>query len=586
MFPVSNDYRAMMGTHKIASRIEMTITSDFHVEELTDKHLLDNSVTINWRAANNRDFNLGSCYFAILKFSTVNAGFGHGGLDPATVTLTAFFETEDGEEEIPLGVFRADKVKEHTKTVSWECVDDMVLFDKTVEDETSGTAYWLFNHFCTKCGVTLGSTLNEINNMVNAQETYYIDPRVVLTYRDAMFYVASLIGAFCAIGRDGKLYVKQFHMTSDLTITTNRSKEETVSGLCRFKGVECRFLAEQNFYPYKYVVDNRVGTVLDLGDIPIVMDTEAKKNALLKNLFDNMLVYYEWEMCNIRIVGDPSIEAGDTITYVGTNGSSHIHLLTSVTYELKGDSTLLSEGQDTLANSVSSSRKRSAQYAEASSEEAQVVTVTYTNAMPVSIEGGDNDMLSLLRFVTNKEVTTIFGAELPIYSDGEGLITLTYANSGIEGDVVKARLHEGYNLVTLVNHMHYDANSIVNLTLEAVTSGIGQGDAPDITIDAGAIKTYVFAQGISGEAAWDGIIVLDDDIDISITPITSDEITDAVSVELINVVRATLTDGVHANIERLRTIVDEPGNAVTITLEYVDVCFCGNDLFAGDGGLL
>lgn len=511
---VSNEYKAMMRGRQVSSRIHVVILSGDSSVTLTDGDIVKGSWNVNWRSSNNRSFSLGTCYATSLSFSSFVSVEPEIDGESIMVIPTMIYKVGNSEESIPLGQFTCDSPKVFSKTTSYDCIDRMIAFDKRVEARFSGTPYNALVYICQKCDVEFGLTQQQVANMINSTQLLVIDPAQVNTYRDALSYISILLGGYCIMDRLGKLVVRQFHTSPDLEIPKHRRITTTFGGYktC-FCGVKCRFLAEQNFYPYASIDEEAEGLILDLGDIPIIEDTENVKKRLLGNIHD-LLSHIEYYPCDIEMVGDPSIEAGDMIVTKDRYGVDRNIILTSVSYGWRASGQIVSEGGNPKLENVSTLQKRQAASQDAAAKAAAIVTGTYVNAIPFTIGGSSSEIITDLKFVTNKDLTAIFGASIPLVSDGDGILEITYDDSGILGDVVKVMIHEGDDLVTLVNHLFYYANSVVNLHLRAKTYGINGGDAPTVTIAVDKIRSYIFAQGIETEAAWDGIIVIDEDVHV------------------------------------------------------------------------
>ena len=130
--PVTQAYKNMMKGRSIINRIEMTITSGSQTYNLTDDDIVKGSLSINWRSSNNRDFSLGTCYSSSMSFSAFVAVFPELDGQSITIEATVFYRTGATEQAIPLGRFRCDSPQSFSTTTSYECYDDMLLFDRKI----------------------------------------------------------------------------------------------------------------------------------------------------------------------------------------------------------------------------------------------------------------------------------------------------------------------------------------------------------------------------------------------------------------------------------------------------------------------
>lgn len=583
MIDVSNDYIQMMRGRRLRNRIRIQIINGEDSYDLENKDIVRGSLSINWRSSNNRDFNLGTCYASEMSFSSFVSVIPEIEGQSVTIILTGFYKVGEGEQEIPLGVFRCSSPKVASMVTQYDCIDDMTAFDQKIESRFTGTPFNVLSFICERCGVEIGVTAYQVSQMLNAEQTLTIDPERVLTYRDALSYVSIILGGYCIIDRSGRLSVRQFHIVPDMELLRHRRTSATFAGYKTIvNGVKCRFLAEQNYYPYEIIDDTIEGIVVDLGDIPIISDTDRVKTQILTNIY-NLLRGVEYYPCEIGMVSDPSIEAGDMITTKDRYGYDRNIILTSVTFAWRSESTILSEGGNPKDKAVSTAEKKNKVEQDAIAKASQVVTATYVNGNPITVDDDSLQEIVSLRFATNKDLTAVFGAEIPIYSDGDGYVEISYWDAGSEGDVVKARVHEGYNLITLVNHLHYDPNRIVLLQLKAQTEALTVGgSAPEITIAQDSIRSYIFAQGLETEEPWDGIITISEDIGYVESRLALYGITDGISVE----VKLPVAESIDEYLDHVTSGMQMYGisDTITVGLEYGEQYLrCGAGHRAGNG---
>lgn len=587
MLSTSQEYKEMMLSPWMRSRIEITITDGTTTKVLRDKDIIRESASWNWRSSNNQMLGLGATYassFSFTSLESMETGYEGKYLD---ITPVLYFQTgTNTEQAIPMGKYRCTSPKVYKRTTAYDCFDYMLAMDVPIVSIVSGTPYNMLVFACEKCGVTLGNTSAQIAAMVNGTITLYIDPKYVATWRDALAYISTILGGYAQFGRDGKLYIRQFHTTPDMTLVKKRRITSALAGYeTVFAGVQCRFLANENFYPYEQIDPYAsFGIVMDLGDIPIIQGSTEAKQGILARIW-GIVSQIAYCPCEISMVGDPSIEAGDMLETPNASGYMKNILLTSVTYNWRKECSIISEGANPQLSSVSTAAKKVNKAIDNSTKNSTIVTATYVNANQLTIGGSGDTDITYLRFVTNKDLTAIFGAEIPIYSSGDGIIKITYNNSGVDGDVVRARIHEGYNLVTLVNHLHYNESEVVLLTLSASTEAIGSGSAPSATIAADSVRSYIFAQGIETEAAWDGIIVISEDIYAVQTAMQMQGLTEDVAVY----VTADETSAFSAVIEALETGMQSQalGDTMLVTFRYGDQIWrCGMGNRAGMSRIL
>ena len=577
MIGTSTAYRTMIETSPVIdSRIVVNIVIGNDEYILYDKDIVQGSWSMNWRASNNSTLSLGTCYAGSLSFSAFR--YIQTEIEGRNIMVYPFVIYKIGggaEETIPLGVYRCDNPKNFGRTTSYECYDLMLALDKQIPTRFVGTAYQLLDYICDRCGVELGNLSTEISDMPNGTTYLAVDPQRVGTYRDALSYISTILGGYAQFGRDGKLYIRHFHDNTDIILPRKRRIRSSFAGYktC-ISGVKARFIAEQNYYPYEHIDEHVEGVVIDLGDIPVLeSNNEQVKHVVLGRIYDALhgLEYYP---CEIAYVGDPSLEAGDMITTPDKEGYNRKILLTSVSWNWRKESSLVSEGSNPQQGAVSTQAKKTAQSMSTQSNNLAVVTATYVNAGGISVTASPTTVTSL-RFVVNKDLTAIFGAEIPVIASGDGYVKITYKNDGVSGDVVRARVHQGYNLITLVNHIYYDSGSVIMLTLDAETEPLNESEtAPILVIYQNTIRSYVFAQGIETEVPWDGIITVSDDLEYIETIINMYEIEEGITISVHDNLEHTLSDVVDAI--SIGVQVEQISDTMTLEMIYGDhVIRCG-----------
>lgn len=115
------------------------------------------------------------------------------------------------EEEVPIGYFKVKDVGEqNSATITLKLEDYMTEFEanyngkELIEEKVEPTLLEVLQDICKQVGVELGST-----SFLNADsKTAQYDNTI--SARSYLSYIAEQAGGFAVIGRDGKLYIKQF----------------------------------------------------------------------------------------------------------------------------------------------------------------------------------------------------------------------------------------------------------------------------------------------------------------------------------------------------------------------------------------
>ena len=104
MLSTSQEYKEMMLSPWMRSRIEITITDGTTTKVLRDKDIIRESVSWNWRSSNNQMLGLGATYassFSFTSLESMETGYEGKYLD---ITPVLYFQTgTNTEQEIPMG---------------------------------------------------------------------------------------------------------------------------------------------------------------------------------------------------------------------------------------------------------------------------------------------------------------------------------------------------------------------------------------------------------------------------------------------------------------------------------------------------
>jgi hypothetical protein len=222
---------------------------------------------------------------------------------------------------------------------------------------------WL-TEMCTACGVTLGSTSAQISVMPNgSRKTGFADVvSDVKSWRDVLGYLATYLGGYAYIGRDGKLYIGQYGATSADTVPSSFRYSSNLSDYrTTYDGINAIY---KNDGVQEYTTNtNTGGLVLELGDNPFLQITDQtnRMDALQEiiNAWDG--IYYVPFDSDMPLV--PTYDPGDILTFTDNQASVYdIGAICEITYNIggqmhikcSGDNPRLASAQDRYTKIVSS----------------------------------------------------------------------------------------------------------------------------------------------------------------------------------------------------------------------------------------
>lgn len=443
-------------------------------------------------------------------------------------------------EDIPVGVFTISEALHSAEGVIVTAYDNMVKFDKKMNyTGLSGTVYEMLAFCCEKCGVIFGMTEEEVDDIGGTNRLNIYPDNDVSTWRDAIYYLAQLCGAFATFDRSGALTLRQFHQTPDITFDSSE----------RFAG--CTFADYRSFYTSVNII-NKIegkvehhtnpgitddGLVMDLGANPFIQDSYPVRHMYCSRIV-NDISRFDYIPFEASLLGNPCFDLGDVIEFTdGTAGLSSLCCICSYTITFGHQADFIGFGANPATQGAQSKTDKNINGITNQSQANKLTFVNYENAGEVEI-GQENEMLvGTLYFnaeaETNVEVNTKVTFDETLYKSALASPTLSrstyelvYKLNNLEiaripfGDTHAATdLHtedthtlEDYLALyvsdpntrqTLDVYLAYDAASLsdgVTLT--------GQG----LDVPVGGVKITLKGQNLTTDEGWIGYYEFYDDI--------------------------------------------------------------------------
>lgn len=371
MYPVSDTFKDYIKRETVKCSWKGTMTDlSGNTYDLTNENIVQSSSKITKRCSSD-ELNIGTVGAAELQlnlFLNVDRYLLFGATIVLYFTLYEGVDANDDPitEDVPMGTFIVSECEQSNGQIHIIAYDVMTKFDDVPFIPTSHTSIqfpynWLLNA-CTACGVTLGNTQAQIKKMPNGKRYIgYTDVAAdVKTWKDALGYIATALGGFAYIGRDSKLYIKQYDNVSIDTIPASgrysselsdyRTTYEGIHHICRETGVQ------------EYVENhNEDGLVLDIGTNPFLQFTvEAARLSSLREIINAWNdVYYVPFDSNIPIM--PHYDIGDVVTFTQNQAGEYDYgAMTEIIYSVggrmsiscSGDNPRLAGAQDKFSKTV------------------------------------------------------------------------------------------------------------------------------------------------------------------------------------------------------------------------------------------
>ena len=362
MYSASADFQT-----KIKSNTrDLTWTGSIALESgsvlsFTEENISSGSIT---RSISSQSLSIGTAYAGTLSMELILPGVSRYELYNGKISLSV--SVAGASDTIPMGTYTIGEAMQAADCITIKAYDNMILLDDvnvSPEDMTlvQSPYVWL-SQICTACSVTLGSTNADISALPNgSRKTGFADVVTdVKTWRDVLGYLATYLGAFAYIGRDGKLYLGTYTMNSVDTVPSSfRFSSELSDFRTTYDGI---YGVYKNEGVQEYVPNtNTGGLVLDIGTNPFLQfsDETNRLNALgeIIDAWDG--VYYVPYSSELPLV--PTYDPGDVLTFIDNQASTYDYgAITEITYNIggtmsvicSGDNPRLAQAQDRFSKTI------------------------------------------------------------------------------------------------------------------------------------------------------------------------------------------------------------------------------------------
>lgn len=412
MYPTSNEYKIVI--KKNSRKFYWTgniILKDETIIPFTNKDILKGSGYIHRSCSGSSELEIGTVYageFGISLFSDID----RYSLEDSKLELFYHQELENEKiETIPMGIFDVTEANRSKKILELKGYDYMLRFDKNFPvTDTFGTAFELLTLSCEKCRVELGMTEDEVKAFVNGEEVLAIyQDHDIETYRDFIHYIASTLGAFAQVSRDGKLVLKKYAESISTEIKTRERFSSSISDFkTRYTAINSTN-AKTKIAEY-YSLENDDGLTMNLGINPLMQLGLPEKR---KRMCEVLLT----EICKIHhtpfdmvTIGDPSLDVGDRIA-ISYAEEKIEGLITDIEYKINGKHRILGVGKNPYLSRAKSKNDKNIAGLLNQIESEKLVVHSYSNYSAFNLSTTDTPIIRI-EFASNKETEAIFNASI------------------------------------------------------------------------------------------------------------------------------------------------------------------------------
>ena len=365
MYSASADFLTKIKSNTRDITWNGTITTTGGVVYTFDDENIINSGSIT-RMISQQSLRIGTVYAASLSIELILPGVSRYELYNGTIELEC--SIDGALDVIPMGSYTIGEALQASDHITLKAYDNMLLFDSVGFVPASHvdiqTPYNWLVEACTACGVTLGSTSAQISVMPNgSRKTGFADVvSDVKSWRDVLGYLATYLGGYAYIGRDGKLYIGQYGSTSADTVPSSFRYSSNLSDYrTTYDGINAIY---KNDGVQEYTTNtNTGGLVLELGVNPFLQITDqTNRMDALQEIIDawNGIYYVPFDS-DMPLV--PTYDPGDILTFTDNQASVYdIGAICEITYNIggqmhikcSGDNPRLASTQDRYTKIVSS----------------------------------------------------------------------------------------------------------------------------------------------------------------------------------------------------------------------------------------
>jgi len=405
------------------------------------ENVLNGSFAISNQCCGSSSVEIGQVYIGELDCTFVGLNIPRKSYKGMVITARhgIWIEEQQAFEYVPLGVYTIDKAEWSQAGINVTAYDNMSKFDKTfVITSTNGFVYDFLNYCCQKCGVELGMTKAEIEDLPNGKENFdlYEEINDIKTFRDFLSWIAQTTATNAFVDRDGLLYLRPYDVESVDTIgVTRRLRSGKVSDFqTYYTGMSVVNIEQKTTSYYAILPDN--GLTYNLGQNPLLQygldETKTRqRRAILESLGVGI-----YTPCKFSLVQAPIYDLMDCITIEGgIVGNDEQELTCILKYDWKYGGTYAFEcvGQDpSLASVQSKVDKNISGLLEAvQNDNSTFYVYGFENAEEYSI-GTEPEMVTRIDFATvdTSRVVFIYEANCEITRDGNVVADL-YVDSDL-----------------------------------------------------------------------------------------------------------------------------------------------------------
>lgn len=520
MYQVSDEYKAAMRALEQAHTLRGTIGAvGFREENITQ-----GSFSVSNQCSDSSEVKIGQVYVGELKATFINVQIPRYTWKGLEIKPYAGIVVNSNAEEVPLGIYTIEQADWKASGVAVTAYDNMAKFDKSYNKmQITGDAYTLASEACSRCGVTLGCSREEMAAMPNGSVDLAVYPENdIETWRDFISWLAQTLGAFATIDRVGRLVFRQYGGAPvDMIDMEGRAPDAAFSDFeTRYTGMSV--VDKETKTTNYYCVTPDDGLTYNLGGNPFLQygTEEMKKERRLAVL--NALQSIRYVPFSTTAPGSPAYDLGDVLVFSDgiADGSkqsvlTHFEYNYGVKYRMKGvgKNPALATGKSKTDKDISGLM------ASEQADDGMHYTV-YTNLAQIAIADGKKKQVVDIRFAVQKRTHVVIEMEFLLTAETAGKEAEDTSGKGsvvcevtyyLNGEEVTDRYpaetwQDGRHVLAL----RYDIQAAEE---KVHTWGVWMNiKGGKVSFPKYGIHSVISGTGLAGSGTWDGIVQAADEI--------------------------------------------------------------------------
>ena len=499
-------------------------SSKYYLRIWIDGMLYDGSIVVGGsfvitnQCADTDIVQIGSVYSAKLSCTIKHGIIERNTWEGSVIEASEGLEIDGAFEYVPLGVFKVAEANHTEDGVQITAYDAMLDLDKSFNLSTTiGTAYSILALMCQDCGVTLGTTEQEMASFPNGTQTISLySDNDCETYRDVVYWIAQTVGCFATIGRDGKLYLKQY-ADGRLTETDTIDEYHRFEGgsfsdfVTEYSGVGYTDIESQE---YKYVTDGQGDNKLtyNLGANPFLQyGTESTRKQMALNILGALrkIAYTPFVS---EYLNTPAYDLGDIIVNEGGIGAGAVGCIMYYEYNYSKGYAVEGYGQNPLLATARNKVDKEISGIMSKTDKNSIQFYTFKNADRIEVGDERTEQLINIRFATAESKQVCFQAEVLCDADvtAEDIkAQITYLLDGSEitdYKPIETWSEDGKHIISLYYMIDVEPNTLYQWQVMLKSSG------GSIVIPVENARGTIWGQGLVASDKWNGFIDVEDRI--------------------------------------------------------------------------